>query len=320
MALLELFRRLFPPRVLRARAQDRRRGQHRQPRTRRCSRCKGSPSWSAPASGASWWGSSARVGRCTSTPSVSRSAAIGTWLLVTDRRPDPGVERPKKGERDLGAGMRILFGDGVLRPLVITFVVFLLALGHDQRRRGLLHHQDAPLLGRRCTDWSAPASASATSSAPSASRKVKQHDVSLAKASLLGVARDQRPDRTSSDSSSTSATSSRSSWSSAIAVGVLNVTITTLMTDAHARSAARADVRVEQRRLHERADHRHRLRRVDPHARRAAHCLSDRGHRHDGRRVGLRSLRASRDAFSGEEPKWKLRAPDARASSRSAIE
>jgi MFS family permease len=54
--------------------------------------------------------------------------AIGTWFLVTDRRPDPGLERPKRGERDLGAGMRILFGDRVLRPIVITFVVFLLAL------------------------------------------------------------------------------------------------------------------------------------------------------------------------------------------------
>jgi Na+/melibiose symporter-like transporter len=54
--------------------------------------------------------------------------AIGTWMLVTDRRPHPGVERPKQGERDLGAGMRVLFGDRVLRPLVIVFVVFLLAL------------------------------------------------------------------------------------------------------------------------------------------------------------------------------------------------
>ncbi len=54
--------------------------------------------------------------------------ALGTWLLVTDRRPEPGAVRPKKGERDLGAGMRSVFADPILRPLVITFVVFMLAL------------------------------------------------------------------------------------------------------------------------------------------------------------------------------------------------
>ena len=54
--------------------------------------------------------------------------ALGTWMLVTDRRPEPGAVRPKKGERDLGAGMRTVFADPILRPLVITFVVFMLAL------------------------------------------------------------------------------------------------------------------------------------------------------------------------------------------------
>ena len=55
-------------------------------------------------------------------------AAFATLALVTDRRPEPGTVRPRKGERDFGAGRRILFGDPVLRPLVVTFLVFLLAL------------------------------------------------------------------------------------------------------------------------------------------------------------------------------------------------
>ena len=55
-------------------------------------------------------------------------AAVGTVLLRTDRRPEPGAVRPTKGQRDLGAGMRTLFGDQVLRPLVLTFLIFLLSL------------------------------------------------------------------------------------------------------------------------------------------------------------------------------------------------
>ena len=54
--------------------------------------------------------------------------ALGTLALRTDRRPTPGTERPKRGERDLGAGLRILLRDEVLRPLMITFTIFLLAL------------------------------------------------------------------------------------------------------------------------------------------------------------------------------------------------
>ena len=55
-------------------------------------------------------------------------AGLGTWALNTDRRPSPGHVRPKRGERDLLGGMRMLFGDSVLLPLVIAAAVFLLAL------------------------------------------------------------------------------------------------------------------------------------------------------------------------------------------------
>ena len=112
--------------------------------------------------------------------------AIGTWLLVTDRRPDPGVERPKKGERDLGAGMRILFRDGVLRPLVITFVVFLLALVMINVAEVFFItktlHSSALMYGLVGTSFGVGNVVGAV-----ASSKLKQHDVALARASLVGL-------------------------------------------------------------------------------------------------------------------------------------
>jgi MFS family permease len=111
--------------------------------------------------------------------------ALGTWFLVTDRRPDPGTARPKKGERDLGAGMRILFADGVLRPLVITFVVFLLALVMINVAEVFFItktlHSSALIYGLVGTSFGVGNIVGAVASA-----KVKQHDVSLARASLLG--------------------------------------------------------------------------------------------------------------------------------------
>jgi len=112
--------------------------------------------------------------------------ALGTWLLVTDRRPEPGAERPKKGERDLGAGMRILFGDGILRPLVITFVVFLLALVMINVAEVFFItktlHSSAAMYGLVGTSFGVGNIIGAVGS-----RKVKQQDVSLAKTSLVGT-------------------------------------------------------------------------------------------------------------------------------------
>ncbi len=111
--------------------------------------------------------------------------AIGTWFLVTDRRPDPGVVRPKKGERDLGAGTRVLFGDGVLRPLVIMFVVFLLALVMINVAEVFFItktlHSSALMYGLVGTSFGVGNIVGAVASA-----KIKQHDVSLVRASLLG--------------------------------------------------------------------------------------------------------------------------------------
>ncbi len=55
-------------------------------------------------------------------------AGVGTWALRTDRRPEPGHVPPARGERDLFGGMRMLFGDSVMLPLIIAVAVFLLAL------------------------------------------------------------------------------------------------------------------------------------------------------------------------------------------------
>jgi MFS family permease len=112
--------------------------------------------------------------------------AIGTVMLVTDRRPAPGVERPKKGERDLGAGMRILFQDGVLRPLVITFVVFLLALVMINVAEVFFItktlHSTALMYGLVGASFGAGNIVGAV-----AASKLKQDDIALAKASLVAL-------------------------------------------------------------------------------------------------------------------------------------
>jgi MFS family permease len=111
-------------------------------------------------------------------------AAVGTWFLVTDRRPEPGAERPKKGERDLGAGVRILFGDGVLRPLVVTFIVFLLALVMINVAEVFFItktlHSSAVTYGLVGTSFGVGNIIGALGSA-----KIKQEDVPLARASLV---------------------------------------------------------------------------------------------------------------------------------------
>jgi MFS family permease len=112
--------------------------------------------------------------------------ALGTVMLVTDRRPHPGAERPKKGERDLGAGMRILFKDGVLRPLVITFVVFLLSLVMINVAEVFFItktlHSSALMYGLVGASFGAGNVVGAV-----AASKLKQDDVALAKASLVAL-------------------------------------------------------------------------------------------------------------------------------------
>ena len=82
--------------------------------------------------------------------------------------------------------MRILFADGILRPLVITFVVFLLALVMINVAEVFFItktlHSSALMYGLVGTSFGVGNVVGAVASA-----KIKQNDVSLARASLLGL-------------------------------------------------------------------------------------------------------------------------------------
>jgi MFS family permease len=56
-------------------------------------------------------------------------AGVGTVLLRTDRRPRVLEEHEERPARDLGAGLRLVFADPMLRPVMVTVTVFMLSLG-----------------------------------------------------------------------------------------------------------------------------------------------------------------------------------------------
>jgi MFS family permease len=56
-------------------------------------------------------------------------AGVATLLLGSDRRPQRLEEHENKPARDLGAGMRLIFTDTLLRPVMVTVTVFMLSLG-----------------------------------------------------------------------------------------------------------------------------------------------------------------------------------------------
>jgi MFS family permease len=113
-------------------------------------------------------------------------AGLGTVMLRTDRRPEPGAVRPKRGERDLGAGMRSLFGDQVLRPLIVTFLIFLLSLIVINVAEVFFItrtlHSTALVYGLVSTAFGVGNIVGAV-----ASSKVKQDDISLVRAALFGI-------------------------------------------------------------------------------------------------------------------------------------
>ncbi len=113
-------------------------------------------------------------------------AAVGTVLLGTDRRPEPGAVRPTKGDRQLGAGMRTLFGDQVLRPLIVTFLIFLLSLIIINVAEVFFItrtlHSTALVYGLVSTSFGVGNVVGAL-----ASSKVKQDDISLVRAALLSI-------------------------------------------------------------------------------------------------------------------------------------
>jgi MFS family permease len=240
--------------------------------------------------------------------------ALGTWLLVTDRRPDPGVVRPKKGERDLGAGMRILFRDGVLRPLVITFVVFLLSLVMINVAEVFFItktlHSSALMYGLVGTSFGVGNVVGAV-----ASSKLKQHDVSLAKASLIGLL-------VISVMTGLIGLVEHVGYLFVIlvilgtAVGVLNVAVMTLMT-VRTPEAQRGQMFAASSAAVTSAENGHRCGRTDSHHRCSAHGLSHRRRRDHDRRADLRSRRLARLAVR-KTLNWKLREPDAPTSNPSS--
>jgi predicted MFS family arabinose efflux permease len=54
-------------------------------------------------------------------------AGLGTLLLGNDRR--PGAREPHANKHELTAGLRLIFTDPLLRPVVVTVTVFMLSLG-----------------------------------------------------------------------------------------------------------------------------------------------------------------------------------------------
>jgi len=56
-------------------------------------------------------------------------AGLGTWLLRNDRRPGIVAPNEEKPARDLSAGVRLIFSDPLLRPVIVTVTVFMLSLG-----------------------------------------------------------------------------------------------------------------------------------------------------------------------------------------------
>jgi MFS family permease len=55
-------------------------------------------------------------------------AGLGTMLLRTDRRPIETMSNEKK-EKEMSAGVRFIFSDSYMRPVVVTAAVFMLSLG-----------------------------------------------------------------------------------------------------------------------------------------------------------------------------------------------
>jgi MFS family permease len=56
-------------------------------------------------------------------------AGVVTMFLSGDRRPQRHEEHEATPERDLGVGVRVIFTDTLLRPVMVTVTVFMLSLG-----------------------------------------------------------------------------------------------------------------------------------------------------------------------------------------------
>ena len=113
-------------------------------------------------------------------------AGLGTLMLRTDRRP---INRAhgEKTEQEMSAGVRLIFSDSYLRPVVVTVAVFMLSIGAVNVAEVFfvtrtLHASDL-MYGLVGTSFGAGSIAGALSA-----RALNQEPLSLVKTALLCVA------------------------------------------------------------------------------------------------------------------------------------
>lgn len=114
-------------------------------------------------------------------------AGLGTLLLRTDRRPQAKVSHVEKTEHELSAGVRLLFHDPLIRPVVVTVTVFMLSLGAVNVAEVFFItrtlHASAFFYGLVGTSFGVGSVVGAL-----ASRRLHQDPLALVRNSLIGVA------------------------------------------------------------------------------------------------------------------------------------
>lgn len=114
-------------------------------------------------------------------------AGVGTMLLSSDRRPQKKVSNREKTEHEVSAGIRHLFRDSLLRPVVVTVTVFMLSLGAVNVAEVFFItrtlHASAFFYGLVGTSFGLGSVVGAL-----ASRRMKQEPLTLVRTALLCVA------------------------------------------------------------------------------------------------------------------------------------
>lgn len=114
-------------------------------------------------------------------------AGVGTLLLRTDRRPQAKVSHLEKSGHDLSAGLRLLFTDPLLRPVVVTVTVFMLSIGAVNVAEVFFItrtlHASALFYGLVGTSFGLGSVVGAL-----ASRRLKQESFALVRTALLSIA------------------------------------------------------------------------------------------------------------------------------------
>jgi len=113
-------------------------------------------------------------------------AGLGTLFLRTDRRPSP-KESDEKTEKEMSAGVRLIFSDAYLRPVVVTVAVFMLSLGAVNVAEVFFItqtlHASAFMYGLVGTSFGAGSIVGSLSA-----RSMKQEPLTLVKIALVSIA------------------------------------------------------------------------------------------------------------------------------------